>query len=327
MKDLPGYKKGVNLGGWLSQCNHTKERYDTFIAASDFEKIKSKGYDHVRIPVDYELIMTNEYNFIEENFKYIEFAIDMCKKNGLNMVLDLHRTPGYSFDTFHNEKGLFESESLQNIFYKIWEEFSKRFAKNSNMLAFELLNEVTKKEYMPKWTEMMENSFDIIRKYSSDIKILIGGYYNNSVEAVKDLPMPFDENVVYNFHFYEPLVFTHQGAYWIEAMDTSFRTEFLMTYGEYDKKSHEQLGFGLAGMQHFDSSKTIGADYFETMIKEATDVADERNVALYCGEYGVIDRAAKSEAKKWFDLFESVMDKFKIGRSVWNYREMDFEVD
>ena len=26
-----GYKRGVNFGGWLSQCDHTKRRYDTFI--------------------------------------------------------------------------------------------------------------------------------------------------------------------------------------------------------------------------------------------------------------------------------------------------------
>ena len=31
MKKFKGYMHGINLGGWLSQCDHTKERYDNFI--------------------------------------------------------------------------------------------------------------------------------------------------------------------------------------------------------------------------------------------------------------------------------------------------------
>lgn len=325
MRLFEGYVKGINLGGWLSQCNHTKERYDNFIVEKDFERIKERGYDHVRVPVDYELIMDGDYNFKESGFSYIEFAIKMCRKYGLNMVLDLHRTPGYSFDTYHNEKGLFDNEKLQDIFYSIWEEFAKRFGENSDMLSFELLNEVTNKEFMETWIKMSKKCYDIIRKYAKDVYILIGGYYNNSVEAVKDLPLPYDDRIVYNFHFYEPIVFTHQGAPWIPTMNTEFRCDFYMTYKEYDRVSKENFE-AYSSFKAFDPEKTIGADYFATKINEAIKVADERNVPLYCGEYGVIDRAKKDEAAKWFKLFDSFMDENKISRAVWTYKEMDFEV-
>ena len=53
--------------------------------------------------------------------------------------------------------------------------------------------------------------------------------------------MPYDDKIIYNFHCYEPLIFTHQGAYWIPSMDTSFRCPFHMTYGDYTKYSKEQL--------------------------------------------------------------------------------------
>ena len=51
-----GYRHGVNLGGWLSQCNHTKERYDRFITEDDIRVIASWGLDHIRVPVDYNLV-------------------------------------------------------------------------------------------------------------------------------------------------------------------------------------------------------------------------------------------------------------------------------
>ena len=56
MKRWKGFEHGINLGGWLSQCDHTKERYDTFIHEEDIEKIRSFGLDHIRVPVDYDLV-------------------------------------------------------------------------------------------------------------------------------------------------------------------------------------------------------------------------------------------------------------------------------
>ena len=49
-------KKGINIGGWLSQCEPEIEHYETFISEADFKKIKDLGFDHVRIPVDYNLV-------------------------------------------------------------------------------------------------------------------------------------------------------------------------------------------------------------------------------------------------------------------------------
>ena len=31
MKEMVGFKKGVDLGGWLSQCDYSQERLDHFI--------------------------------------------------------------------------------------------------------------------------------------------------------------------------------------------------------------------------------------------------------------------------------------------------------
>ena len=56
MKRFEGYEKGVNLGGWFSQCDYTEERYQNFIREEDFAVIKSWGLDHVRVPVDYNLL-------------------------------------------------------------------------------------------------------------------------------------------------------------------------------------------------------------------------------------------------------------------------------
>ncbi|MCQ2504204.1 MAG: glycoside hydrolase family 5 protein [Saccharofermentans sp.] len=324
MTDFTGFKHGVNLGGWLSQCDHTTKRYDEFVTRKDIEVIKGWGLDHVRVPVDYELVEENDGSYKEKGFVYIDNVISWCREYGLNMILDLHRTFGYSFYDGDNEHGFFDSEEYQERFYKLWEKFAERYGKNSDMLAFELLNEVTKKEYCDTWNDISYKCIEKIRKYAPDIKILVGGYYNNSVEAVKDIAMPYDENIVYNFHCYEPLIFTHQGAPWIPTMDTSYRISVKASYKEMDEGSRNNIEQVTTGFAGYSEDAVLDEQYFEDIFAEAIEVAKQRGVSLYCGEYGVIDRAAPEEALSWYKIIGNVFNKFDIGRAAWNYKEMDF---
>lgn len=324
MRKFEGYLHGVNLGGWLSQCDHTKERYDNFVKEKDIEVIKGWGMDHIRVPVDYELVERGSGDYKEEGFQYIQNAIDWAGKNGLNMVLDLHKTAGFSFDFGEAESGFFDNEAYQERFYLLWEEFAKRFGKYSDRLAFELLNEVTDKEYGPKWNEISKKCVDRIRKIAPDIKILIGGYYNNSVTAMKDLPAPYDENIVYNFHCYEPLVFTHQGAHWMPCFTENFRMPFDVTYGEYIVNTEQNLEGHVADFSKYDKDAVMDVEFFRDLLAEAVRVAEERNVPIYCGEFGVINLATAEDSLKWYKKICQCFDEFGIGRAAWSYKEMDF---
>ena len=53
-------------------------------------------------------------------------------------------------------------------------------------------------------------------------------------------------------------------------------------------------------------------------------MARERDVALYCGEYGVIDVADPEDTLKWYQAIHTVFEEYGIGRAAWTYREMDF---
>lgn len=326
MKHWKGYEHGINLGGWFSQCDHTKERYDRFIREPDIEKISSWGLDHLRLPVDYDLVEDENGSYKEEGFAYIEKAVSWCGKYGLNMVLDLHKTYGYSFDDGEGESGFFENEGYQERFYRLWEQFARRFGGLGERIAFELLNEVTKKEYCDAWNRIASNCIDRIRNISPDVKILIGGYYNNSIEALPDLLPPKDENIIYNFHCYEPLIFTHQGAYWIPEMEPSFRMSADETYGEIREKSDRNLPGTPIDYDEYDQSEKLGCKFFEKIFSEAVGVAEERNVALYCGEYGVINLASAEDTLKWYRMIGDTFNKYGIGRAAWSYREMDFGI-
>ena len=111
MKQFSGYMHGVNLGGWLSQCNYKKEHLDSFIVEDDIKTIAGWKLDHIRLPVDYNLFQKDDGSFIENGFTYVQNCIDWCKKYNLNMILDLHKTAGFSFDKDEKEIGFFDSEA------------------------------------------------------------------------------------------------------------------------------------------------------------------------------------------------------------------------
>ena len=192
------------------------------------------------------------------------------------------------------------------------------------MLAFELLNEVTEREYGPVWNRIAAACVRRIRAYAPETKILIGGYWHNSAAAVKDLPEPFDENIVYNFHCYEPLIFTHQGAYWMPPMETSFRIPVTATYGEMAEAGRRYLNGSQAGLEALPADGHLDSAYFEAFLAEAVRTAESRNVPLYCGEYGVIDKASPEDALRWYSMIHAAFEKYGIGRAAWSYRQMDF---
>lgn len=324
MKTWKGYQKGINLGGWFSQCDHTKEHYDSFISRSDFAVIRSWGADHVRVPVDYELLEDTDGAPADDGYARLETVIGWCREQGLNMVLDLHKTAGFSFDPDEKETGFFENERCQERFYRLWETIAERLGRHADMVAFELLNEVTDKEFCGPWNRISHECIRRIRAFAPSVRILVGGYYHNSAVAVKDIAAPYDENIVFNFHCYEPLVFTHQGATWMPPMDPSFRIPVTASYGEMAKESGRMLVSCSSGLETLPAQDRLSAAYFEDFMAEAAAAAERHGVPLYCGEYGVIDRASPEDTLAWYRMIHTAFEKYGIGRAAWSYRQMDF---
>lgn len=327
MKIWKGYEKGINLGGWLSQCVHTPEHYESFIREEDIAKISNWDIDHVRVPIDYNLVEDENGVYQERGIAYIQKALDWCEKYHLNMILDLHKTAGFSFDPGEQESGFFKDEKYQERFYRLWEELTRRFGKYKNRLAFELLNEITDKEYMEPWLRISDTCIKRIRAICPDIDILAGGYWNNSILAISALAPPQDSHIIYNFHCYEPLIFTHQGASWVDGMPADYRSSIQKSYRELLEDTQKYLPNLISYFNHItDLDAPFGKDFFLGLFEEAVQIAESRDVCLYCGEHGVIDTAKEEDKKLWYQAIRAAFKKYHIGSAAWNYKGMDYDL-
>ena len=315
--------RGINLGGFLSQCCHQEAHYDEFIKKEDIQQIQEWGFDHVRLPVDYNVLESDEGIVKESGYRRIQQVIDWCREYNLNIILDLHKAYGYDFNDAGDEErnNLFSSEALQKRFVDLWIEIVKRYGSESH-IAFELLNEVVEKENADAWNQLIKATVTEIRKVNASAPIIYGGIQWNSVKTLKLLEIPKDENIIFTFHFYEPLLFTHQKAHWVAAMNPE-ETIYYPESMEYYQEKSKVLGFQ-GEVVRLAESKEMGVPFIEEMIREAIDAAANAGVSLYCGEFGVIDQAPVEDTLRWFADVNTVFEKYQIGCAVWSYKEMDF---
>lgn len=328
MKKFTGYQKGVNLGGWISQCgedNYNDAHYRSFITKEDIENIASWGIDHIRLPIDFNVIQNEDGSFIESGFEYIDDCICQCEKNNLNIILDLHKAFGYVFDD-KNYCDFFYKEEYQDIFVKLWQEFARRYGHLHSHVAFELLNEITDSKTAKKWNEIADRTIRAIREISPNIKIIIGGIHNNSIAGLELLEKPYDENIVFTFHCYSPMIFTHQRAYWVENMPSNYSIEYPGKVSDFLNETIKVFGNDHDNELIDSKNSYLDSNFFEQLFVKAVLISEKYNVPLYCGEYGVIDIASEQSTLKWFSDIHTAFEKYNIARAVWTYKGKDFGI-
>ncbi len=326
MKKFEGYMRGLNLGGWISQCtdHYNHEHYQSFITEADIEKIAGYGLDHVRLPIDYNVIQNEDGTFIEEGFQYIDLCLSWCHKNNLNVVIDLHKCCGFVFDD-DSYCDFFHSEQMQEYFIILWQELARRYG-HLPYVAFELLNEVTKEEMANPWNEIIKLTVPKIREIAPDVTIIVGGIYNSSIYGLTLMEAPCDDNMVYTFHCYSPLVFTHQGAYWVPKMPTDYRVAYPKDVAYLREESKKIFGLDFDDEYACIDPGMIDETYFKVMFEKAIQVAEKYDVPLYCGEYGVIDLADCESTVSWYKDIHKAFEAYEIARCAWTYKAMDYGI-
>jgi len=324
------YKRGINLGGWLSQYDHSEKvgapRFDELITERDIALIASYGLDHIRLPLDYQFFESDENpgQYDEVALGYVDRFLDWCETHNLKAIVEIHHAPGYSFGS-QGKNSLFEDEKLQDRFSDIWVHLAKRYAHIGDRLTFELLNEVMDKD-STRWNALATRLVADIRKVDKERYIMIGSNEYGSIRWLKDLVIiPNDDRIIYAFHFYEPHLFTHQFANWINFC-TDFDqavaypsiipglTEFMEKFPQHAEVRDVKEYVGTQ----------MGREHMRGLLQPVFDFIKKTGKPLHCSEFGVIEMADPESRLNWHRDFYSILEEGDIGYSVWNYKLMNF---
>ncbi len=322
------FSKGINVANELTSWAHLDGGLflgisnDKLLTDGDFDRLKSWGLDHVRVITDFTTIMELEapHNWKEEGWQKVLETIQMAKDHEMGVVMDLHSTLGSEHIEGGSSGGvkneLLSNPEQQEIFYRIWHEFSKRLAGTEDYVAFEILNEITF-DVGIGWNAVSQKAIEIVRNYSKDRRIILGGIWWNSIGGLCRLPI-YDEdpNIIYTFHFYSPHCFTHQLIQ--QTFDNAIRSNMggglrLPYPGKYP---HTLISGEESILPRKDGIPYVDKD----VLKEVyfTELCNFRkkhpDLKIYCGEFGVNQYIHGASRLNWQrDVFDILKEnKIKI---------------
>lgn len=320
--------RGLNIGGWLSQIDAIQEKdpqkfpgidkhIETFISDIDFKNIKSWGFDHVRIPVDSYVFFNDKEDPLESRITNLDQAVNFAKQNNLKMILDLHECPGHDFSevTKSPVQKLFAGDDIYiKKTEKIWAYLAERYSQNEHVL-FEVLNEPVAPT--PEiWNDVKDRLCRQIRKFAPKSTIITGSNMWNWPNLFSSLTPFDDDNVIYSVHFYEPLLFTHQKAPWINDPEIQIERTYPSDYGQGITRK-----YGLT-----QSANKWDKQRIEKEFEPVNNFRKKYNAPVICNEFGVYTPVELQAQLRWYEDLLSVLKEMDIGFSYWNYKNLDFGI-
>lgn len=317
-------KRGTNVSHWLSQSGARGEARANHIKEADFERLASLGFDHVRLPIDEVQFWDEEGNKLPEAWELLTNALDWALKYDLRVIVDLHVIRSHNFNAVNAgmENDLFGSEEAQQKLIDMWYELSEVLkGYSTDMVAYEFMNEPTAPEH-EQWNLIVEKVHKALRAIEPERTLVIGSNMWQGVETFKYLRVPEgDKNIILSFHYYNPMLITHRGAFWTPLG----RYQGDVTYPGVlvSEEDYEATPDYLKEQVKPFTTQVWNRDMIHEQMKDAIDVAAKYGLQLFCGEWGVYEPVDRELAYAWTRDMISVFDEFNVAWTSWCY-DADF---
>ncbi|PZU62714.1 MAG: hypothetical protein DI540_26030 [Sphingobium sp.] len=287
--------KGINLSKYVN----FETSYNEAMLA------KRLGFGLVRLPIPNEF-----FNQSNERVREILSLAKTLNDNGLFLIVDFHPTEEF-------KKEISSSYTSRNQFLEGWGQFSKLAKSISSKTYFEILNEPGK---IPRWWELQREAISRIRKFDKKRVVIASPEGASSISLLLSKRPYRDNNVIYNFHYYSPMEFTHQGA----------------NFGSRKFKNFHGVPYPVPGY-YMSRYPSWGAEATDNQVRLVKQWSERFNVKIICDEFGVYKGGGVSPADrvKYIKDVRESFDKFAIPWTMWqlvggfgfkNTNEVDSEI-
>lgn len=266
---------------------------------SDFQWISDWGFDFVRLPMSYHCWSSPErwLDMDESVLSHLDEAIEMGRRHGVHVCLNLHRAPGYCVNPPSEPKSLWRNAEALEACCHHWRVFARRYAGiSSAQLSFDLLNEppapcdaMTRAEH----EQVIRALAGAIRECDKTRLIIADGlsWGNEPIPELADL------GVAQSCRAYLPMGISHYKAPWVG--------------GEKFPPPQWPMGDNFGQKWNRASLEEHYGKWAQLM---------ERGIGVHCGEGGCFNETPHAVFLSWFrDVLEILRD-LGIGFALWNFR-------
>jgi len=317
------FSRGINLPFWFwlneGELKPLQERYSD----KDLRLIKKLGFTFVRVPVD----MANVYDPSQEDLlnserlKLLLAGIKRMIDSGLAVNFDLHSIAQKEGGSDYSGP-LGKDPIFTRRFFLFWEKLAEQLAVfDPDWLLVEPMNEPVFQGEEYRWPPIQKELITLIRKKLPAHSILATGAFWSNLSTLLTLEPLEDSGVWYCFHFYDPHIFTHQGAYWSSDWVKTLRQVPYPSSPEAVRKALSLVNSAelkrylkAYGEERWDGQK------IEQQIQKAALWAEKHQVRLFCNEFGAYRLYCLPEYRRaWIRDVRTALEKYGIGWAMWEF--------
>jgi endoglucanase len=314
-------KHGINASQWFAQVydpkGYSKEHFENWMTPNDMALIKSMGFDNVRLSVNPQPMFLNGHadELPPGYLAYLDAAVKMVLNQGLAVTIDIH--PDSDF-----KARLANQDDFVEQFCEFWRALARHYANlDPDLVFFEMLNEPEIRDRY-RWQGIQAKVAAAIREGAPQHTIIATGANFSADDELLFLEPLADANVIYNFHFYDPHVFTHQGATWgvnfwhneKSGLAYPSNRESAGKVAAQVPEEIDRLYILRYGMEHWDAARIDGE------ILQVADWARRRNLAVVCNEFGVYRKyAGPQDRAAWIQDVRTSLEQHGMGWAMWDY--------
>jgi endoglucanase len=305
------FSRGVNVTSWFQTSGPRQIQFSKY-SKKDFENIRSLGCDVIRLPINL-FSMTEgkpDYKIDTLFFYFLDQAVTWAEELSIYLILDNHTTDDLAS----------KNPDLETILSVVWKQMAEHYKGRSSYIVYEIMNEpngIT----TAAWGKIQQTAMDAIREVDTTHTLIVGPSSWNTYNELNSLPVYTDKKLIYTFHFYDPFIFTHQGASWpVPSLSPLTAVPF-----PYNADSMPSLPDALKGTWIQSAYNNYDADGTVAHVKELIDIAvafmNSRNADMYCGEFGVyISYCNDTDRIYWYSETRKYLEEKKIAWTVWDYK-------
>ena len=272
------------------------------------ELLRKLGFTTIRLPVAFAYFNARHIP-LEKVLARIDAVIAECDKYRFKLIIDYH------YGNLNDNN--YEVETQQII--KLWSILAKHYInKSPDNLFFELYNEPP--HMNPQiWHDAAYNIVAAIRRIDRQRTLLVGASNYNSIYELSRSVRLADDNIIYTFHFYEPFLFTHQGAAWVGDQESTTGVEFPYNGEHYPKLNPKAKN--TPGESNYNEYPIDGN---ERSIKDKLLIVKNwgtrYDVPILCGEYGVYNKYADLDSRcRYIKAMRETLKALNIPGILWEY--------
>jgi endoglucanase len=309
--------RGFNLPGWLE--GPTPRQPDLAVLAS----LNARGFTHIRLPVDAERLMEafTTRGEVARQLADLDVAIEALTRLGYAVSIDMH--PGDRFGDLH----VAEPQRALALLESLWRQLARRYAARSpERVFFEVLNEP--RVSWPIWQEQGPRLAAAIRREAPLHTIIYGHPNYQRIDALTDVSPLADANVVYAAHFYDPMIFTHQGLDWsddplryLQKVPFPARLEDPKVTRLIDELTRQGRDASVALVKTA-LQEPWTEDRIDAEVSRAATWAGRQRRPVIINEFGVLGwKADPTDRARWLRAVRSAAERACIGWTHWDYAD------